>query len=301
MTKNIAAPFCAIAAIVALPAISWAGTPVKESKGAAPAAKLNESPLSGDIGMNVVTSYYYHGSIQQKRAPSYQPYADLNIKAYEGDGFLNKAVINLGVWESFTSSASSPVDGLGEKVWHRPKSWVESDLVPGVSLTFGKVTVSEAYQIMLFPNCSTPGRSESLVSKISYDDGDLLGAFALHPAVTFQHEVKGKAAMGDPSNDITAGRHGNYWEGAVAPSFSAGPVTLTLPVAIGFGSAHYYQKDGYGYFSGGLNVGYALPFPKSMGTWTATAGATYYNLKKTAVGGDTNNDVVGTVGLGVAF
>jgi hypothetical protein len=300
MTKNTLTQFCSIAAIVALPALSWAGTPVKETKASTPTAKLDSSILSGDIGMNVVTAYYYHGVIQQKREPSFQPYADLNIKVYAGDGFLNKAVINLGVWESFTTPSSSPANAAGDKAWSRPKSWVESDFVPGISLTFGKITISEAYQIMLFPNQSTPYHSESLVSKIGYDDADLLGAFALHPTFTLQHETKNKAAIGDPSLN-SFGHHGNYWEGAVAPSFSAGPVTFTLPLAIAFGTSNYYLKNGYGYFSGGLNVGYELPVPKSLGTWTATAGATYYNLKKTAVTGDANNDVVGTIGLGVAF
>ena len=288
MTKKSVAQICAVAAVVALPTLSWAGTETK-SKTAAPApAKLQESAIFGDIGLNVVTAYYYHGAIQQNHSASFQPYADINFKAFEGDGFLNKATINFGIWNSLTNPATN-------KAWTGPKSWVESDFTPGVSLTFGKVTLTESFQFMFFPNESMPETSESIVSKLSFDDSDLLGSLALHPSITHQHEVSGKAANG-PGD-----RKGDYWEAAIAPSLAAGPVTVTLPVTLGFGSSKYYLKDGYGYLSAGINAAYTLPLSKTYGTWTVNVGGTYYNLNKSAVGGNADNDVVGNVGLGVSF
>lgn len=289
MTKKSVAQICAVAAVVALPTLSWAGTASKSSSAAPVAAsKLQESAITGDIGLSVVTAYYYHGVIQQNHSASFQPYADINFKAFEGDGFLNKATINLGIWNSLTNPATN-------KTWKSPKSWVESDFTPGVSLTFGKVTITESYQFMFFPNNSTPETSESIVSKLAFDDSDLLGAFALHPSISNQHEVSGKAA--NPTNS----RHGDYWEAAVAPSVAAGPVTVTLPVTLGVGSSKYYLKDGYGYLSAGINLGYSIPMPKQYGVWTANLGGTYYNLNKSTVGGTAANDVVGNVGLGIAF
>jgi len=293
MTKKSVAQICAVAAVVALPTLSWAGTASKSSS-AAPAAapKLQESAISGDIGLNVVTTYYYHGVMQQKHSASFQPYADINFKAFEGDGFLNKATVNIGFWNSLTNPATSP---LGDNKWKSPKSWVESDFTPGVSLTFGKVTLTESYQFMFFPNGSVSETSESIISKLAFDDSDILGPLALHPSISNQHEVSGKAANG------TAGRRGDYWEAAVAPSVAAGPVTVTFPVTLGFGSSKYYAKDGYGYLSAGVNLGYTIPMPKQYGVWTATLGGTYYNLNKETVGSTTDSDVVGNVGLGVAF
>lgn len=294
MINKSLAQICAVAAVVALPTLSWAGTASSKSKPVPAPEKLQESAITGDIGLNVVTAYYYHGSIQQNHSASFQPYADINFKAFEGDGFLNKATINIGVWNSLTNPATS-TSPLGNRAWTSPKSWAESDFTPGVSLTFGKVTITESYQFMFFPNKSMPETSESLVSKLAFDDSDILGAFALHPSITHQHEISGKAANGPSTSK------GNYWEGAVAPSIAAGPVTVTLPVTLGFGSSKYYQKDGYGYVSAGVNLGYAIPMPKQYGVWTANLGGTYYNLNKSAVGGNADNDVVGNLGLGIAF
>jgi len=300
MTKKSVTQICTVAAVLALPTLSWAGSEAISKKAPAPAPapeKVLESAITGDIGLNVVTSYYYHGAIQQNHSASFQPYADINFKAFEGDGFLNKATVNFGIWNSLTNPKTS-TSPSGNGNWKNPKAWVESDFTPGVSLTFGKVTLTESYQFMFFPNNSTTETSESIVSKLAFDDSDLLGALALHPTLTHQHEVSGKAALVGVANH---GRHGNYWEAAVAPSVAAGPVTVTAPITLAFGSSKYYLKDGYAYLSAGVNLGYALPISKQFGVWTANLGGTYYNLNKSAVGGNADNDVVGNVGLGVAF
>ncbi len=303
MINKSVAQICAVAAVVALPTLSWAGTASSKSKPVPAPEKLQESAITGDIGLNVVTAYYYHGSIQQNHSASFQPYADINFKAFEGDGFLNKATINIGIWNSLTNPATS-TSPSGNGLWNSPKSWVESDFTPGVSLTFGKVTLTESYQFMFFPNSSTLETSESLVSKLAFDDSDILGAFALHPSITHQHEISGKAALSNSDaalGGVNSGHRGNYWEAAVAPSIAAGPVTVTLPVTLGFGSSKYYKEDGYGYLSAGVNLGYAIPMPKQYGVWTANLGGTYYNVNKSAVGGNADNDVVGNLGLGITF
>jgi len=285
MTKKSVAQICAVAAVVALPTLSWAGTETKSKTTAAPApAKLQESAISGDIGLNVVTAYYSRGIIQTNHSASFQPYADFNFKAYEGDGFLNKAVISLGIWESYSNQKLDHASST--------KNWYESDFTPGIALTFGKVTLTETYLMYFSPNDSFKDFG-GLNSKLSYDDSDLLGALALHPSVTYLKELDGKAGSG-PSK-------GDYWELAVAPGIAAGPVALTFPVTLGFGSSHFYAKDGYGYVSAGLNAAYTLPVSKSYGTWTVNLGGTYYNINKTSLGGNADNDVVGTAGIAVAF
>jgi len=244
--------------------------------------KLQESAISGDIGINVVTAYYSRGIIQSKKSASFQPYADINFKAYEGDGFLNKAVISLGIWESFTNNVSAATT----------RNWFESDLNPGLALTFGKFTLTETY-LMYFSPSDSFGDFQGINSKIAYDDADILGPFALHPSLTFLKELYGNAGSGV--------KKGEYWELAVTPGISAGAVAVTFPIALGTGSGNFYAKDGYGYTSAGMNVAYSLPVSKSYGAWTANIGGTYYNLKKSAVGGTSTNDVVGSAGIAVAF
>ena len=282
-----------------MPSLSWAGTPTKSVASKAPAPeKLNESFITGDIGLNVVSSYYFHGVMEANHSPSFQPYADIFLKAYEGDGFLNKVVFGIGVWESYNTDAKYGRTG-------KNSAWFEHDVTPSVALSFGKVTITETYQFFSSPNDRFLD-SQALNSKLSFDDADLLGAFALHPSVSLTHEIDGKQAIDgrDAANAGPASKHGNYWEAAVAPSYSAGPVTLTLPLVIGIGSQYYYKGNGYGFFSAGLNVAYTLPISKSYGTWTANAGATYYTLDNKVVGNGHNNanrDVVAQGGLGVAF
>jgi len=289
-----------------MPSLSWAGTTSKTvaPKAAAPAPeKLNESFITGDLGLNVVSAYYFHGVLENKHKPSLQPYADIFLKAYEGDGALNKVVFGLGVWESYTDAGTVGSDGLTYKKHSGNNSaWFEHDVTPSVALSFGKVTITETYQFFSSPNSQFTD-SQALNSKLSFDDADLLGAFALHPSVSLTHELDGKQAI-DTSVAANAGfvaKHGNYWEASVAPSYSAGPVTLTLPLVMGFGSQSYYQKNGYAFTSAGLNVAYTLPVSKSYGTWTANAGATYYTLDSKVVGTSANRDVVAQGGLGVAF
>ncbi len=290
MTQKSAAKFVAIAALVAMPTLSWAGTAPKQIKPIKQSApeKLQESAISGDLGMNVVTSYYSRGILQTNHSPSFQPYADIYFKAYEGDGALNKAVLNISVWDSFTNPATFTSKGLKNRA-----AWYESDFTPGIALTFGKLTLTESYFLYSYPNDSL-GTSSALNSKLAFDDSDLLGAFALHPAVTHLRELSNKTGAG-------ASKGGNYWEGSIAPGISAGPVAVTFPIALGFGSNKFYIKDGYAYTSAGVNVAYTLPVSKSYGTWTVNAGGTYYNTSKAATGNASDNDVVGSVGMAVAF
>jgi len=298
MTNKSVAQICAIAAVVIMPSLSWAGTTSKtvDPKAAAPAPeKLNVSFITGDLGLNVVSAYYFHGVLQNKHKPSLQPYADIFLKAYEGDGALNKVVFGLGVWESYTDAATVGLGGQSYKKHSGNNSaWFEHDVTPSVALSFGKVTITETYQFFSSPNNQFDD-SQALNSKLSFDDADLLGAFALHPSVSLTHEVDGKQAIGNAS------KHGNYWEAAVAPSYSAGPVTVTLPLVMAFGSQSYFLKNGYAFTSVGVNLAYTLPVSKSYGTWTANAGATYYTLDNKVVGNNANRDVVAQGGLGVAF
>jgi hypothetical protein len=290
MTNKSVAQICAFAAVVALPTLSWAGTTAKAGKPAPAPEKLSESVISGDIGVSVVTAYYYRGVMEAGHSYSIQPSANINIKAIQGDDF--SATVNLGIW----SSHSKPGAAQGGK---NPQNWTEFDFTPGVTFTFGKISISESLHFYDYPNGLTSESFEGLNSKISFDDSDLLGALALHPSLTHMKELSGKAALGIKANGAEKG--GNYWEAAVAPSTSVGPVTVTVPLTVGFGSGKFYDENGYAYFSAGLNLGYALPMPANYGKWVATAGATYYNTDKGATRTSPENDLVGSLGLGVSF
>ena len=307
MTKHTVAQFCAIAAVVTLPSLSFAGTAAKckDKKCCDKAAQtLSESAFSADLGLNVVTSYYNRGVLQTNHAATIQPYVNVGFTAYQGDGIINKVAFGLGVSQSYTNPGFLKFSGRQNN--GNNKALFDETLTPSFSLSFGKFTLTESYIFRNFPNTTfgTLGvqDAQAISSRLSFDDSDYLGAFALHPSFTWVKETVGKlSALGSDKD-----KQGSYYEASIAPSTALGAVTVTLPITAGFGSNGFYQKDGYGYLSAGLNLGYILPVSKRYGTWTATAGATYYNLNRSTVASNTtigsaHNDVVGSFGLGVAF
>ncbi len=262
-----------------LPTLSWAGTEMayKESK---PVVEVEEeSRISGDLGITVVSQYVSRGVIFENQGGIIQPYADLYFKLYEGEGFLNKVQINLGIWNSFHSEKTDA--GLISGGPSSTRSWYEFDFTAGVSFTFAKnFTFTPSYYTFLSPNDGF-STFQGLNLKLAYDDTDLLGAFALHPYVQVLFELENKAGTGADE--------GIYYEVGIAPSFPVGPLTVTLPVTAGFGSNDFYgsldrttgfiEDEAFGFVSGGVNLAYNLTFiPKSYGSWTATAGYTYYYL-----------------------
>lgn len=317
MTKQSIAKFCVLAGMIAIPAVSFAGTESKESKEIVEKAK--ESCITGDIGVGVVSQYVSRGVIFENQGGIIQPYADLYFKLYEGDGFLNKVSLNLGIWNSFQSRKTDAglVTGFpgGDSTQNNSstRGWYEFDFTAGVSFTFAKnFTFTPSYYTFLSPNDGF-STFQGLNLKLAYDTTDLIG-FNLGVYTQVLFELENKAGTGADE--------GVYYEVGIAPSFPVGPVTLTFPITAGFGSNDFYgslgdngliEDEGFGFFSAGVTVGYNLPFiPECYGTWTVTAGYTYYYLgagtsdfNTAARGGSVrdfaNNEHVFSGGLVVAF
>jgi hypothetical protein len=277
MTKQSIAKFCALATGVLLPTLSWAGTPAKETKNVV--EEVKESCITGDIGINVVSQYVSRGVIFENQGGIVQPYADLYFKIYEGDGFLNKVQLNLGIWNSFHSRKTDAglVNGSGNS---STRSWYEFDFTAGVSFTFAKYwTFTPSYYTFLSPNDGF-STFQGLNLKLAFDDTELLGAFALHPYVQVLFELENKAGTGADE--------GVYYEVGIAPSFPVGPVTVSVPVTAGFGSNDFYGSLGengqiddewFGFVSAGVTLTYNLDFvPECYGKWAVNTGVTYYYL-----------------------
>ena len=290
MTKQSIAKFGILTtAILALPTISFAGTASKDYKPVV--EKCKESCITGDIGLDVYSQYVFHGLTLENQGAILQPYADLYFQLYQGEGALNSVSLNLGIWNSFHSNHT---------VASTTRGWYEFDFLAGVSFTFLKnLTFTPTYVFY-----SSPGdyfeNSHNLQLQLGFNDKDLLGAFSLQPYVLVQFELEGKSGNGS--------EEGVYYEVGIAPSVEVGPVNLTFPMKAGFGSNDYYSNDDrYGFFSAGVAASYALKsIPECYGTWTLTAGATYFNYgdpndDANAIKDDNTNDFVFNGGLKVAF
>ena len=288
MTKNRIAKFCVLTAgILTLPVVTYAGKEVKETKEVI--EKCKESCITGDLGVNVVSQYVSRGVIFENQGGIIQPYADLYFKLYEGEGFLNKVSLNLGIWNSFHSRKTDA--GLGEgkpggdstQKNSTTRGWYEFDFTAGVSFTFAKnFTFTPSYYTFLSPNDGF-STFQGLNLKLAYDTTDLIG-FNLAPYGQVLFELENKAGTGSDE--------GVYYEVGIAPSVPVGPVTLTFPITAGFGSNDFYgsahtnsdgsvsvSNEGFGFLSAGVQASYTLGFiPECYGTWSVTAGYTYYYL-----------------------
>jgi hypothetical protein len=277
MTKHSIAAFCALtlAAFGFAPA-SFAGDDgkdVKETKDIK--EQVKESCITGDLGVTFVSAYISRGLVLENQGVIAQPYLDLYFKLYEGTGFINKVQLNLGLWSSIHSHPQP--DGSTDTT----RNWYEFDYTPGIAITFAKNFTFTASYFEFDSPASSFDTARSLNFNLAYDDTDLLGKFALHPHVTYLREITAPGVAG-------LGPNGNYYEIGLAPGFTAGPVTFTIPLTVGLGSEGFYASDTYGYFAAGLQLSIPLSFiPECYGKWTFSGGYTYYNLG-TAVADATN-------------
>jgi len=299
MTKHSIAALCALSlAAFGFASTSFAvgaistddGKDVKETKDVK--EQVKESCITGDLGVTFVSAYISRGLVLENQGVIAQPYLDLYFKLYEGTGFVNKVVVNFGLWSSIHSHIQP--DGNQSTV----RNWYEFDYTPGIAVTFAKnFTLTTSYF-----EFDSPGQAfntaRSLNFNLAYDDTDLLGKFALHPHFTYLRELNapGGAGLGFPPD-------GNYYEIGIAPGFAAGPVSVTFPVTVGLGSNGFYLGNTFGYVAFGPQLSIPLSFiPDCYGKWTLSAGYTYYYVGdavavSTNVGEHSQHVFQGAIGL----
>jgi hypothetical protein len=266
------------------------------------------------------------GMIVRDQGLTIQPLFLMFVDLYKSDGFINSVTAVGGVWNDLGTSGVSEHAPFGSN----PKThWTEIDPIGGISIGFAKrftldVTYTEfVEQILDIPD------SQHLETKLSFNDSDFLGAFALHPYVLFWQELEGKATAADvpyavlgPS--LNSGSHPQpgssfYFELGVTPSYTftnaydlkiEAPCRLLLPDSRFYGE-YYGDSSTVGLFELGLKASAPLTFmPKGYGNWGAYAGFKYqyyndknlYNLNTwNAPGEPTRDNWVFYAGLSVFF
>jgi len=267
------------------------GKDVKESKELKQQCK--ESCISGDLGVTMPTEYLSRGLVLENQGVIAQPYLDLYFKLYEGTGFINKVVLNLGLWSSIHSHVQPTTAGTFDAT---ASHWYEFDYTPGVSVTFAKNFTFTASYFEFDSPASSFDTARSLNFNLTYDDTDLLGKFALHPHFTYLYELDAPGFAGLQAN-------GHYFEIGLAPGYTAGPVTFTVPITVGLGGGHFYGDETFGYFATGLQISVPLSFiPECYGKWTFSGGYTWYLLgdnvaDATATGHESQHVLQGAIGL----
>lgn len=281
---------CAIAGSLLTAAVAMAGETAPSKEVVKPEAPPASPFVTGDAGVAFVSKYFSRGINLTDQGVIAQPYADLYLRLYEGDGFINKVTLNLGLWSSI-QSFKQPGPHTNSSAWY------EFDYTAGIATTFAKsFTFTASYFEFISPADNFP-TARNLNFSLAYDDSGLLGAFALHPHFTVLAELNAPGYAG-----LDYG--GWYYEFGIAPGFAAGPVTFTFPLTLGLGDDNFYADETYGYFSAGAAIAVPLSFiPPAYGSWTFGSSATYYNLGSTtkAANHDEGNDFVFSGSIGLTF
>lgn len=262
--------------------------------------EVQKSAITGDIGVNFTNQYINRGVIRENQGVIAQPYFDLYLNLYEGDGALSRVSFVLGTWASL-HSADTHTGWANGNPTSTTDVWYEFDYSAGVAFTFARsLTITPSYVEFHSPNDAFDA-SRNFNIRVDFNDSEYLGAFAVHPHFTYLREIDGKVGTGS--------KEGNYYEFGLTPGLPAfGPVSVTFPLTVGFGSHDFYAKNqGFGYFSGGINTAIALDFiPAAYGSWTVNLGANYYYLngvlsQANSIQARDNNTFAFNGGLNLAF
>lgn len=269
-----------------------------------------DSPNSGKIsfaaGADVSTHYVFRGIVQENQGLIFQPWGEGTANLFEGEGFVNRVDLTIGGWASFQSAQT------GRSASGFDDSYYEQDIYAG--LTFGLGDNWEAGVVWTAYTSPSDafGTVQEVALSIAYDDtGKTPLDFALNPyaLVAFEYD-----------SSVDGQDTGTYLELGVEPSWvvmeSADyPVTLSVPVTIGLSIDNYYEDpsdgddDTFGFASVGAMFSIPLSsIPSDYGSWTLSAGPTFYWIGDNAgqlgnaAGGDGDNfEVQGTIGISMTY
>lgn len=228
------------------------------------------------------------GMIVQNEGVTIQPLVLGMIDLYDNPGaFLSDITLVGGVWCDYATEGIP--EGLGPD--SSETNFIEIDPIFGVSLGLGKNFKLDVTYTAFAMQILDIGTSHHLETKLSYDDTDLLGAFALHPYLLFWKELDGKAtAAANFGVDESY-----YFEVGIAPGVKLGSVKLEAPIRVVLPASDFYgetfaSSSTVGLYEVGLKATIPISMPEGYGFWNAYIGVRYMdfvddNLKQLANGG----------------
>lgn len=257
--------------------------------------KPNTGAISLDVSVDWVSQYYFRGILQENDGLIVQPAVTLNAALYESEDFIKSLGAYVSIWNSLQSSSTNSTNSN--------KPWYETDYTVGLSTGLPwDLTLDTFFVFYTYPNGGASAISEFDAS-LAWDDSKVmsdLGLFALNPHVLMAFEI-GDAGGGNDS----------YGEVGVAPCFvllesEDYPLSLSVPVTVGFSVSDYYKGSNYGYSSVGFNFSVPLAFvPVEYGAWSASAGVTLLMASDSAQdlgpGGHGDLEAIASLGISMSY
>ncbi|HEY2342069.1 MAG TPA: hypothetical protein VGH90_03515, partial [Chthoniobacteraceae bacterium] len=246
-----------------------------------------------ELGDKYVTP---RGMIVREDGLTIEPLMLVFFNAYRGDGFINEITLFGGVWNDFGTSKVSRHAPFGSN----PKTALtETDPIAGITIGFAKhfkldVTYTSFVEYILdIPT------SHHLETRLTFDDSDYLGAFALHPYFSYWQELSEKSTDADVPFTVfgpspNSGKHPQpgssfYFDVGVTPGYtfkSLGDLKVETPCRMLLADDRFYGE--YYHPSSTISVGLVelglkgtLPLkfmPKEAGSWSVYVGGRYINF-----------------------
>ena len=253
---------------------------------AAPAAAQDPAdPNPGAItvsgALDFTNAYMFRGIKQESDGLIMQPYLDVGITLFTGEGSLKTFGINFGTWNSLHGFNDTGTDNT-----RNGKLWYESDFY--LTLAFGlsgNVTAGMTYTAYTSPNDAFTTVKE-VAFKIGVDDSAQLGKFALKPYGLIAVEMDTSTNTGQADGGLEAG---TYVELGIAPGYSWPQFSMAFPVKVGLSLSNYYEDpitrddSTFGFGSAAGIVTYPLSAkPTKFGTWNLHGGVEYQRLGSSA-------------------
>jgi hypothetical protein len=268
------------------------GKDMKETK----VVKKEEASPLFNVLLNVQFSDKYvtpRGQIVRDRGLTIQPLALIFLNAYRGEGFFNSVTLVGGGWWDFGTSLVSKRAATA----YPKTNWSEFDPIGGVSIGFAKRFKLDVTYTSFVERYHDIETSNHLETKLSFDDGDFLKDFALHPYVSYWQELCGKSTAADVGEAVLgpSPKSGNhpapfssfYFEIGVDPSYTfknLGDLKIEAPCHIQLVDDRFYgnyfgKTSTLALWEVGLKASIPLKFIKGPGHWTVYAGGKYLSFE----------------------
>lgn len=230
------------------------------------------------------------GMLVQEKGLTMQALFLAFVNVYQGapEDAINSITLIPGVWNDYATSPVATHLAAGSS----GTDWIEYDPILGVEVGLAKHFTLDVTYTQFAMQILDIGTSEHLETKLAYDDSGLLGAFALHPYVSYWKELTNKATA-------AANFHvppSYYFEVGIAPSTTVGQTKVELPIRALIPSDEFYgetfaSKSTVALWEVGVKATLPVTFmPAGYGHWSFHVGAKYMkfvdkNLQQLATDG----------------
>ncbi|MEO6742669.1 MAG: hypothetical protein ABIP20_20700 [Chthoniobacteraceae bacterium] len=265
-----------------------------ETKKTVPAAPPDETHVHFLFDVQISSAYNTpRGMMVRDKGVTIQPLFLMFVDLYKGEGFINNVKLVGGCWNDLGTTGISKT-GAGGFYANPQTNWTEIDPIVGLSIGLGKYFTLDSTYIGFAEQILNIGMVHNLETKLSFNDSEFLGAFALHPYFLYWQELENKTTNAAVPQRILgpsarSGKHpqpgsSHYFEIGIAPSYTfknAGNLKVEAPTRVTFPDSRFYgeyygSSSVVGLVETGLKATLPLPnFPKGYGHWSTYAGFKY--------------------------